>query len=413
MMPGKNIEVMIEVQARSWQNERNVMRRDFMTEWTAETSIPYGNACDINITRSSALTTVSFMSDPHGGPESLWFCVRVHRQTAGEKTSSRAGVVRFVLKNCTNSLGCTDPRAIIPVARIDGRPWKRLEPGKRIEHVDGRIDGEWIVKGARQSIEIATCFPYGWPEVDRLVNDTNGVLKRDVIGVSQGARPLVRLSNSYGSSRKPTRGGVYVLARQHSGETPGSWVLDGMLRRLAQAGDRGPVVWALPLANVDGVEQGDYGKDNFPIDLNRAWGHPPLRHETLVIQKDMERWRHRCVPKLVLDLHAPAWGEDQGIYAFMSRGLMADDVRRPMMTWAQTLKESLGPKFAADAFDRVAGYNSHWNTPMVIEFAAQALHTPALALETPYSRIKGRVARIQDYQEAGRRLAEAIIMRVK
>ena len=41
---------------------------------------------------------------------------------------------------------------------------------------------------------------------------------------------------------------------------------------------------------LDDVLSGAYGKDPFPHDLNRAWGDPPMRHETLVMRHDIRRW---------------------------------------------------------------------------------------------------------------------------
>ena len=116
-----------------------------------------------------------------------------------------------------------------------------------------------------------------------MIQETGSFWRVDTIGVSQGGRPLLRLSNDYGRP-KGERPGVFLMARQHSGEVSGAWVLDGVLRRFAELGEAAPLVWAIPLANIDSVEQGDYGKDNFPYDMNRAWGKLPMRHETLVLQ---------------------------------------------------------------------------------------------------------------------------------
>ena len=94
---------------------------------------------------------------------------------------------------------------------------------------------------------------------------------------------------------------------------PGSWVLDGLLRHAAQALDPSQLlIWVTPFAHLDGIVQGDYGKDPFPWDLNRAWTTPPMRHEVRVMQSDMTRWSQRCQPALVLDLHAPSPGEADG-----------------------------------------------------------------------------------------------------
>ncbi|MCJ7550934.1 MAG: hypothetical protein MUQ30_14775 [Anaerolineae bacterium] len=51
-----------------------------------DTQIPYGNACDIEIREEHNVAEVSFAPDPHGGPETLWFCLRV--RCAGHGTAT-------------------------------------------------------------------------------------------------------------------------------------------------------------------------------------------------------------------------------------------------------------------------------------------------------------------------------------
>ena len=136
--------------------------------------------------------------------------------------------------------------------------WQRLEAGIVGQLPDGRTCVTWVV-GAPPGppypsyLDVAYCYPYGLPEVEALMRETEGYWQADIIGVSQGGRPLVRLSNAYGQAGGQ-RPGLYLIARQHSGETPGSWVLDGFLRHLVLLGEAAPLVWSVPLTNIDGVE---------------------------------------------------------------------------------------------------------------------------------------------------------------
>ncbi|MHC4714568.1 MAG: M14 family zinc carboxypeptidase, partial [Planctomycetota bacterium] len=244
---------------------------------TVDTAVPYGNACDISVTREKDITIVSFAPEPHGGPEVMWFCFRVKRKGARAK---RARKLRLVLKNLASILGGNDAASLRPVAAGPDGNWRRLDGGTAEELPDGRVNVVWTIKEPESLLDVALCYPYGAPQVQALVAETKDFYRTDVIGVSQGGRPIVRLSNDYGA-KNSKRPALYLVARQHSGETPGSWVLDGFLRRAAALGDKAPLVWAVPLTNIDGVESGDYGKDNFPHDLNRAWGQPPMRHEVL------------------------------------------------------------------------------------------------------------------------------------
>jgi two-component system NtrC family sensor kinase len=66
------------------------------------------------------------------------------------------------------------------------------------------------------------------------VNKSKGHWHCDTIGLSQDGRDIVRLANTYGKVGE-NKSGLYFLARQHCGETPGSWVLDGALEQFSRA----------------------------------------------------------------------------------------------------------------------------------------------------------------------------------
>jgi hypothetical protein len=219
------------------------------------------------------------------------------------------------------------------------------------------------------------------------------------------------LSNGYGEVGGD-RPGLYLVARQHSGETPGSWVLDGFLRHVASLGHGAPLVWAVPLANADGVEGGDYGKDNFPYDLNRAWGQPAMRHEVLVYKRDTQRWRARCRPVLALDFHAPGACETGGIYCYVPSPSEYAELYQEILGWTAALKSALGSEYAADTFERVADYPSRWKTPNFSRhFWAQG-GLCSFGIETPYAMVGDLVLTRARYREAGARIARGVLSRM-
>ncbi len=362
------------------------------------TEIPSGNACAITVTRDAAMPVVALTADPHGGPEALWFCFRI-------ESEGYAGPLRWELRHMGNLLGGPAPETVRPVMRAGAGAWERLPPGRRRDEPDGQWTGLWTLELAGEPVEIAFCYPYGPEEVAALAREG---WRADVIGVSQAGRPLTRLCNAYGAPGD-ARPGVYTLARQHSGETPGSWVLDGFLRRMAEAGDRAPLVWSVPLANLDGVIQGDYGKDNYPYDLNRAWGAAPMRHEILAIQHDLHRWRERCRPLLCLDFHAPGGDETAGVYAFLPAVSADALLMRRTLEWGQSFSAALTEEYVAEPVSRFATYPSRWDTPTITDFCAHRLGIPALTFETPYAEIRGTVLTPARYRDIGGRLAEGVL----
>ncbi len=366
-----------------------------------ETRVDYGNACDVEVFEAPDPPAVHFAADPHGGPECLWFCFQV----VAEKPLA-SETVRLVLKHTETMLGGRPVEHMQPVMRTPETDWRRLGPAEYVCLPDGRCRAAWTVPAPRDWLQVAFCYPYGRPEVASLVADSGSAWRADTIGVTQAARPMVRLANDLGTPGG-TRPGMYFTARQHSGETPGSWVLDGALRRLAELGDAAPLVWAVPLANLDGVEGGDYGKDNFPWDLNRAWGTPPMRHETLVLQQDIRRWRERCRPVLGLDFHAPGGCETGGAYFYVPDPDDQPEERRRAAWWVDRLADAVGPRYMAEAAARVANYPSRWNHASFRRFF-EPMGIPGICLETPYARAGETVLTRRSYRDIGRRLADGL-----
>jgi len=74
---------------------------------------------------------------------------------------------------------------------------------------------------------------------------------------------------------------VWLIGRQHSGETMASWWMEGALERLLDDGD--PVaarlralarIHLVPLVNIDGAARGNLRGNAAGIDLNRQWHAP-------------------------------------------------------------------------------------------------------------------------------------------
>lgn len=372
-----------------------------------ETNIPYGNACDISILENGKTAEISFTPDPHGGPECLWFCFRLIQTTSSDSIES----IKLVLKNSQNMLGGGNPKNMRPVIRYADSDWRRLDAPTVKALPDGRNLVIWVIDAPKTFAEVAYCYPYGRSDVENLVNETDGYWKMDTIGVSQAGRPLIRLCNSYGNSGSDIPG-LYLAARQHSGESSGSWVLDGFLRHIASLGDDAPMIWAIPLTNIDGVENGDYGKDNFPYDLNRAWGSPPMRHEALVFQRDIHRWRERCRPALCIDFHAPGACESNGIYCFLPNPEKLPEYHKSVLEMINRVAEILTPKYAAEPFGRVARYASRWETPTFAVYCMTNLKVPAFTIENPYAMVGDMPLAREHYQEAGRLIASSIIEQI-
>ena len=97
----------------------------------------------------------------------------------------------------------------------------------------------------------------------------------DVLGRSVDGRPIDRLTLGRGPRQ------VWLLGRQHSGETMASWWMEGAVDRLLDPADptardllAAATVHLVPLVNVDGAARGNLRGNAAGVDLNRQWHDP-------------------------------------------------------------------------------------------------------------------------------------------
>lgn len=249
---------------------------------------------------------IEFLAESRANePQPLWFFFELHDLT-GEK-------VRLRLANSMQCLGGLEQwTSNCPVARCDNGPWERV-PCKENHWNDAQVLQTWFELPVRgKTLAFAFCYPYQEAQLLETLGQCPS-FRSETIGWSNKGRPIRRVYNT-ASPSSPEKPGIYVIGRQHSGETTGTWQIDGMLRYLsspagAETLDRF-AWWFVPFVDMDGVEEGFYGKDQVALDLNRAW-HPafPRRVELTAIERDLSRFRQCSQPRMLLDMHAPGHGE--------------------------------------------------------------------------------------------------------
>lgn len=374
-----------------------------------DSRIPYGNARRISITDSSEQPEVAFAAEPHRGPECLWFCFRLV-DTSTE--SDKARKVKLVLKYFQNLTGSDDPRTCRPVLRNSDQNWMRMKPGKLEIGPDGQVSVTWSIDYPTKYTDIAFCYPYGRQEVENLWKKSRKYWRSDTIGLNQKGRPLERLSNDYGGA-DCKRPGLYLIARQHPGETPGSWVLDGILQQLMRVRNNPCLVWALPLADIDGILSGDYGRGGDQYEMSNSWRLPAKRHETRVYQQDIERWKARCRPLLAIDFQAPGACETEGVHCRIKRARDNPESDKIAHKWANIFKDALLPEFAAADFERVTSEETSSQASDFASFFNQRLGICALTIMVPYAMAGTHLLTCKSYREVGKSIANAIIKRVR
>jgi hypothetical protein len=212
-----------------------------------------------------------------GGPEYLWF----NFMLAG-------GVVKgqeFVLENAADAHQTGSRWNITrPVFSADGKTWVRAtevdysrefslkQPlGKQIFHFKSPI--------AAETLRVAYCYPYTTRELDDFLVTVNDRLHGPVavIGKSEEGRDIVSFQiGPHPSLVQAEPPEIWIICREHPGETPASFVLEGMVQGLldSHAGHRLADHFAIrivPLLNMDGIAHGYYYHNARGVNLSLDW----------------------------------------------------------------------------------------------------------------------------------------------
>jgi murein tripeptide amidase MpaA len=191
-----------------------------------------------------------------------WFCFDV------ACAKPRELVVRGV-SGATYPTGFDDYAAMVS---FDGRSWSRA-PTER--------DGDDLVivhEPLGPTARYAYFAPYSEERLERrlrkLARATGAELSS--LGDSAEGRPLYAATLGPDDAART----LWVIARQHPGETPASWLLDGLMRRLAREGEGGASLLGdtrlvlVPLVNPDGAAHGNMRTSATGANLNRCWIDP-------------------------------------------------------------------------------------------------------------------------------------------
>ena len=325
-------------------------------------------------------------------------------------TFPAAGTWRFEFPD-GNCVGTRGPA----VRRAGERGWRWLS-GDAL-HESDRVF-EWTSAGP-ETVEFCQCIPYQGADFDAFAASFAGdprVTASELCRSRAGRSvPLLRLREG-----EPAQA-VLFSCRHHAQESMASFALEGLLRALASdepwaaAFRRSFEVFAVPLVDRDGVEDGTQGKNRIPHDHNRdygaAGGH--LYPECAALERLLDERR----PAAVLDLHCPyIRGGETSEYAYLV-GIQAERLRPAQAAFGALLERHCPPEapyFAADTLP----FGALWNQPTDFSggsgmgFSRWAATKPwprlASGLEIPFANFREKTQTPDTVRAFGRGIAAAL-----
>lgn len=221
--------------------------------------------------------------------------------------------VRMVFENAASAAypdGWKDYRC---VASYDRQNWFRIA-GTRYE------DGQLVVEHTpeRDSLYYAYFEPYSHERhLDLLARvELSAYARVRNLGSSVDGRDIDLVTVG---REAPGRVPVWIIARQHPGETMAEWFVEGLLERVLDNADpvarkvrEHAVLHIVPNMNPDGAVRGNLRTNAAGRNLNREWREPDpaASPEVFLVRAEMER--SGCA--LFLDIH----GDESLPYVFFS-----------------------------------------------------------------------------------------------
>jgi murein tripeptide amidase MpaA len=290
-------------------------------------------------------------------------------------------------------------------ASYDEDTWSRLNT--TYDRESGMLTIEGVLE--KEQIHIAYFAPYTYERHLALIEKASTIPNCTVqsLGKTQENRDITQVTIGTDSPKKKH---IYVIARQHPGETMAEWYAEGLIESLAKEESQfaeffeHAVLHIIPNINPDGSQAGNLRTNAQGKDLNREWDKPNNQDtapEVYYVRKEILRTGAAAV----LDIH----GDETNPYVFPDGRLGCKP--NPEM-------EAIEAEFIA-AYQKTAPYlesQSHYdddgtvNFGLAAKFFAEYLGCLSITFEMPNKeRASSEDWTPQDCKSFGAALIPALI----
>jgi hypothetical protein len=306
--------------------------------------------------------------------------------------------VRFNFPKDKNScIGVHGPA----VSTDGGKSWDWLSE----DRFDASHTWSYHFKQANVPHRFAVCLPYVSENLNQFSKELKPAFDMTEFCISNAGRSVPAWDHS-SQSHSPK---VIVTARQHACESSGSFVMEGMLNFWAKLPES-PSFLAIPFMDMDGVANGDQGKNRQPHDHNRDYQPPHLYSESKALVDYITGLQQTFV---LLDLHCPYIKNDINETAYLV-GSRIPEMALKQKAFCQQLEHcAAGLPFTAD---NLFEYGRGWNTAsnylqgksLSAWTEAQAHCELSVTVEIPYANAEGTRINPDRLRKFGASLAAAL-----
>lgn len=292
----------------------------------------------------------------------------------------------------------------------DGEKWDHLPINESYRHfIDKRFKSDTLF--------LAMFDPYTYSYHLRRMSEWEARpdVEVDTIGYSKEGRPLQLMHITDASVPAEKKARVWIHGRIHPSETPGSWLLDGLVEQLTGESQEAKSIrrqidfYILPFINPDGVANG-LSRSN-PTGVNQEINYGRSEDSTVVEIKAVKAALERLTAERPFDIVLNNHSQQSDFATFWMHRGETSSMEYQAKQWALTgLSCSFNPYMTPEqmSFSNVA--------PRYVEgwfWNRFADRTIALTLETPYTcylfNPEGDWVTRDNLAEFGRRVLQAIV----
>lgn len=295
-------------------------------------------------------------------------------------SGARGEACRFVIENAGGAAYQQGWPGYQACVSSDREIWERAETsydnGELTISLTPDADAVWIAYFA----------PYSMTRHDELIAacQQHPRVKLDVLGQTLDGRDMDRLTIGEAGEGKKT---IWVIARQHPGETMAEWAAEGFLQRILDDADPASralldraVVHVVPNMNPDGSFRGHLRTNAKGVNLNREWDKatPENSPEVACV---LEAMRETGVD-LFLDMH----GDEALPYNFIAgaEGTPGwDDDAKALLELYKSELMRFNPDFQTERGYPVSPPGTA-NPSVATNYMAPAFNCLAMTLEMPF-----------------------------
>ncbi len=223
------------------------------------------------------------------------------------------------------------------------------------------------------------------------------------LGQSGQGRPLEAIEVGRGPAT------VLLTGRAHAAETPGSYTLEEIVRRLITEGAGRLTLRIIPFVDLDGVAEGRYGKNAYPMDFCRGWEKANQRPEVVAYREYLAA----RPPLLAIGCHAPLALPPHSLSYTMLEGA-SEGFRAQVRRLVEAVTSTCAASPATALDPQMTGEHHAWYAPQgfagwLSGYLQARYGTVAVTVESAYHRsTAGVLLTPADWRALGEAVGEGI-----